>query len=64
MIVNEFTRRCLAVRREHRDLAKQGYRLHETDWEIVRGGRHDEVIVDARISVCGKYVYTKLGKPR
>lgn len=63
MLVNDTTRRVLAFRREKRDLTRQGYRRHETDWEIHRGGRWNEVIVDAKISVDGKYVYTKLGKP-
>lgn len=63
MKVTDFTRSTLAVRHEQRDLERQGYRKHETDWEILRGARCDERIVDVRISVCGKYVYTKLGKP-
>ena len=62
MKVTELTRRKLAVRRERRDLEKAGFRRHETDMEIHRGFRTDEVIIDARISVCGKYVYTKIGK--
>ncbi len=61
MIVTDLTRRALAVRREHRRMLKAGFRRHETDWEIHRGMRYNEVIVDAQISVCGKYVYTKLG---
>lgn len=61
MKVTEFTRRALAFRRERRDLEAQGYCMHETDWEIHRGGKEDEVIVDAKISIDGKYVYTKLG---
>ncbi len=61
MIVTNFTRRALAFRREERTLLAQGYRRHETDWEIHRGGRWRDVIVDAKVSVNGKYVYTKLG---
>lgn len=56
-----FIRSCLASRREAKKLEAQGYRCHETDWEIHRGGRYDEIILDAKISVCGKYVWTKLG---
>lgn len=63
MRVTDRTRRALAFRRQERTLTNEGYRRHETDWEIHRGGRHDEVIVDVKISTCGKYVYTKLGKP-
>lgn len=61
MIVTAFTRKALAFRRQERELKAQGYRRHETDWEIHRGFRHDEFIVDVKISACGKYVYTKLG---
>jgi hypothetical protein len=57
-----FIRRCLAFRREEKRLLAQGYRRHETDWEIHRGSRKDERIVDAKVSVDGKYVYTKLGR--
>lgn len=65
MRVTGLTRRILAVRREERDLTSQGYRRHETDWEIHRGYAVIEglVIVDAKVSVDGMYVYTKLGKP-
>ncbi len=62
MLVTDLTRRVMAERKERRDLERQGYRAHETDWEILRGARTNEVIVDARISCCGKFVYTKLGK--
>lgn len=62
MKVTDFTKRCLAFRREKRELTRQGYRQHETDWEIVRGFRIGDVILDAKVSVCGKYVYTKIGK--
>jgi hypothetical protein len=62
MKVTRFTREALAWRRQQRQLEASGYRLHETDWEILRGGRQSEVIVDVQISTCGKYVYTLLGK--
>ena len=61
MKVTDFTRRALAFRREERRLTKLGYRRHETDWEIHRGGRIRERIIDAKISVDGMYVYTLLG---
>ena len=63
MKFTDLTRRALAVRREQRELERRGFRRHETDWEIHRGARYREVIVEARVSVCGKYVYTKLGDP-
>jgi hypothetical protein len=62
MRVTDFTRECLAVRREEKRLKAAGYRRHETDWEIHRGYRWREVIVDAVVSVDGKYVWTKLGE--
>ncbi|MBY4947050.1 hypothetical protein K6V92_10510 [Cupriavidus respiraculi] len=62
MIVTDFTRQALAVRREDRRMKALGYRKHETDWEIHRGARYNDVIVDAKISRCGKYVWTKLGE--
>lgn len=63
MLVTELTKRSLEWHREKRHLFAQGYRIHETDWEIHRGNRTDEIIVDAIISCDGKYVYTRLGKP-
>ena len=59
----EFVSSVLRIRREDRRMKAAGYRRHETDWEINRGGRMEDVIVDAQISQCGKYVWTKLGKP-
>lgn len=61
MKVTENTRHALAFRRQRRDLAKLGYRIHETDWEIHRGHLTHLRIVDVKISVDGMYVYTKLG---
>ena len=61
MIVTDFTRKALRTRREKRDLEAQGYRRHETDWEIHRGGRQAERITDVKISACGGFVYTRLG---
>lgn len=62
MIVTPLTRMVLASRREAKAMLAAGYRKHETDWEILRGGRYDERIVDAKVSVDGKHVWTKLGK--
>ncbi len=60
MKVSDITKRVLAARREQRDLEQRGYRKHATDWEIHRGTKTAYVITDAKISVCGKYVYTKI----
>lgn len=61
MIVTEQTKKALALRREYRRMLEAGYRRHETDWEIVRGFRIRDVIVDAVISCDGKHVWTKIG---
>jgi hypothetical protein len=63
MVINEIAKKMLAARRERRRLIAMGYLPHETNPEITRGGRRNEVIVDAIISVDGKYVYTKIGRP-
>lgn len=60
MKVSVLTRRRLALRREERQLRKAGYRRHETDWEIHRGYRIGERIVDVKISADGMHVWTKL----
>lgn len=57
-----FIKRCLKSRRENKKLTALGYEKHETDWEIIRGAKLDHVITDAKISCCGKYVWTKIEK--
>ena len=61
MKVADLTREALVRRREARDLLARGYRRHETDWEVVRGGRWRERIVDAKVSADGKHVWTLIG---
>ncbi len=61
MKVTDLTREALVRRREARDLLARGYRRHETDWEVVRGGRWRERIVDAKVSADGKHVWTLIG---
>lgn len=61
MKVTDSTRKALKLRREARQLEKLGYRRHETDWEIHRGYRYRERIIDAKVSSDGKYVWTLLG---
>lgn len=62
MRVTELTKHLLAFKREERMLVASGYKRHETDSEILRGGSYDKIILDAKISMDGKYVYTKIGK--
>ena len=54
-------RRFLKSRREQRDMLKAGYRHHETDWDIIRGNRRGEVILDVKIDASGLGVWTKIG---
>jgi len=61
MIVTEFTKLSLKCRRERKEMERLGYRLHETDWEIIRGGEWDKKIIDVKISADGKHVWTKIG---
>ena len=60
MKVTQFTREALAVRREYRDMPKDGWEFcREPLWKIIRGERYRERIVEARPSVCGKHVWLK-----
>lgn len=54
-------RQIIHARREAEALVAAGYRKHETDWEIHRGAAVGQVIVDAKVSADGLYVWTKLG---
>lgn len=63
MKVTERTRLGLAVRKQKRDLEKEGYEQKEVDWRLQRGlGCHNWVILDVKISTCGKYVFIKTGE--
>jgi len=61
--MTESVKLMLSARRERRRLLALGYHPHETNPEITRGHRRDEIIIDAIISADGKYIYTKIGKP-
>lgn len=52
--------------KEMLELGIQGYRKHETDWEIHRGigAIKNWRILDAKISADGMYVFTKIGPPK
>lgn len=60
MLDTPFQKMVRAYRREKKTLEALGYRQHETDWEIHRGGRERERIVDVKIGVDGKHIYTLL----
>lgn len=62
LLNSENSKRIRASRQQNKRLRSLGYRCHETDWEIHRGSRLDEIIIDAVISSDGKKVYTLLGK--
>lgn len=57
----DFIKSCLKVRREDKKMKALGYKMHETDWEIIRGGDYDKVIIDVKISADKKHVWTKVG---
>ena len=46
MLLSDSVRALLRARRERRRLLTQGYHPHETNPEIIRGNRRDEVIVE------------------
>ncbi len=58
MRVTSFTRNALSFRRQERDLKRLGYeRAHEPCWELDRGFRTRERIVDVKIDTTGKSLY-------
>lgn len=59
MKVTRFTRRALARRRMARDMEARGYELVHGPWELDRGGRTRERIVDAVIDAGGKDIWVK-----
>lgn len=60
MKVTNDTSRWLRARREFKDLSLKGYIYHEIP-ERYKGTLYDQIIVDVKISRCGKYVWTKIG---
>ena len=60
MRVSELTKERLKARREHRIMTACGYKKHETDWEIHRGAKVGQKIVDVKISADGRHVWTKI----
>ncbi len=62
MIVTDFSRRALLVRREARKLGRDGWQhVPEPDSRIVRGALWDHVITDVRIDAQGKGLWIKTG---
>lgn len=61
LINNKRSKDILAWRRQERNLKKLGYNRHEADWEIHRGSLYGKIILDVKISLCGKYIWTLLG---
>jgi hypothetical protein len=68
MRVTEFTRSALAVRRDFRDREREGWEyvgeLGGKLWELHRGGRIRQRIVDVRIAACGKALWIKTKEAR
>jgi hypothetical protein len=67
MRITNFTREALAMRRDTRDMERDGWEyVGERGgrlWELYRGGRYRERIVDVRIAACGKALWVKTAEP-
>jgi hypothetical protein len=63
MITYAQKRAIVRARQEREAMREAGYRRHETDWEIHRGGAFGQVILDVKISADRKEVWTKVGYP-
>jgi hypothetical protein len=60
MLVTDHTRRALAYRRQKKQLLAEGYEyVSEPIWELHRGARWRERIVDVKISTDGQSLYVK-----
>jgi hypothetical protein len=59
--LRDYVNFCRKKSSETERLTAAGYRKHETDWEIHRGARRGDCIVDAVVSADGLYVWTKIG---
>jgi hypothetical protein len=63
MRVTDRTKSILACRRQRRELIAAGWdHVSDPVWEIDRGGRWDEVIIDVKIATDGKSLYVKTAK--
>lgn len=64
MKVTQFTRRALLVRRERREMTGAGWEFVGEGggrlWELNRGARQDQRIVDVQIAACGKGVWVMI----
>ncbi len=63
MKLSQFSRVALNVRRDKRDMKRDGWEFVGEGGgallELYRGGRHGHVITDVRISACGKGLWIK-----
>ena len=66
MKVTERTRRILKHRRHSRDMIKDGWERVDDGggmlWEINRGYRLGQKILACQISLCGTFLWVKIGK--
>ena len=66
MKVTERTRRILKHRRHSRDMIKNGWEIVGDNggklWEINRGYRLGQKIIACQISMCGTYLWVKIGE--
>jgi len=66
MIVSEFTKSTLKIRRDRRDMIASGWEFVSDSggklWELHRGYRRSHVISDVKIAACGKALWIKTQK--
>lgn len=68
MLVTDFTRDALAVRRDRRDMLADGWELVGEGGgklgELYRGARTRHRITDCRIAACGRAIWIKTEEKR
>jgi len=63
-IINwDAVKRILKVRRDYRDRIASGFERIEGPWQITRGGRWQEKILEVAVSANGKDLWVRCGKP-
>jgi len=63
MLVTDFTRDALRLRRFRRDMVARGFEEvgegGDRLWELYRGSRRDHVITEAQVDLAGRSVWIK-----
>lgn len=67
MKLTDRTREILKYRRHARDMKKASWEPVGCSggmlWEINRGGRQDQKILESQVSLSGKFLWVKIGYP-